>query len=577
MPIFRVWAPNADKVELKLGDRHVPMHMQSGGWWEIDAPDAQIGTDYGYVLDGEGPFPDPRSPWQPNGVYGLSRTVDHAAFPWTDKDWESGPLSAAVIYELHIGTFTPEGTFDAAISKLDYLKELGITHIEIMPVNEFPGTHGWGYDGVDLYAPHHVYGGPEGLRRLVNACHKKELSVILDVVYNHLGPSGNYLGRFGPYFTDRYHTPWGEAVNLDGPDSDEVRRFFIDNALMWLRDYHMDGLRIDAVHAIIDMSAVHFLEALAEEIAELETRLGRNLVLIAESNLNDPRVVRRRDIGGYGIHAQWLDDFHHALHCVLTGEKDGYYVDFGSLTHLAKSLQKAFVYDGDYSPFRKRRHGRPATGLPGHRFITFLQNHDQIGNRAKGERSSHLMNINLLQIGSGLLFTSPFVPMLFQGEEWGASSPFIYFTDHDDPLLAEAVREGRRNEFADFGWEPEDIPDPQALETFERCKLKWDELEQEPCASLLEWHRRLIQLRRTHASLANGRLDLVEIVFDEKEKWLEMTRDEIFVLCNLSDKRLQIPIPKATRNEILLMSREIYIDKTWFDLPPESMIIAIVR
>ena len=456
------------------------MTARADGWWTAEAVSAAPGTDYAFRLDGGPPLPDPRSVWQPQGVHGPSRVLDHGAFPWTDGRWQQGPLPSAVLYELHVGTFTPEGTFEAAIARLDHLVDLGITHVELMPVAEFPGSRGWGYDGVDLYAPHHAYGGPEGLKRLVNACHAKGFAVLLDVVYNHLGPAGNYLERFGPYFTARHQTPWGPAVNLDGPGSDEVRRFFCDNALMWLRDYHLDGLRLDAVHALVDTSAVSFLEQLAAEVHALEAHLGRHLVLIAESDLNDPRVVRPPELGGYGLGAQWSDDFHHALHTVLTGERDGYYADFGSLADLAKALTGTFVYDGRYSHFRGRRHGRPTAGLTGDHFLGYLQNHDQIGNRAQGERSSHLPNSGRLKIAAALVLTSPFIPLLFQGEEWGASTPFQYFTDHDDPELGRAVREGRRVEFAGFGWAPEAIPDPQDPATFARSKLDWQERARSP-------------------------------------------------------------------------------------------------
>ena len=379
------------------------------------------------------------------------------------------------IYELHVGTFSPEGTFDGAAARLDHLVDLGVDVVELLPVAQFPGRHGWGYDGVDLYAPHDPYGGPDGLKRLVDACHARGLAVVIDVVYNHLGPAGNYLAEFGPYFTDRYTTPWGTAVNLDGPDSDPVRDFVVGNALMWVRDYHADGLRLDAIHAIVDTSAVHILEELRAQVEALAAELGRQVFLIAESDLNDPKIVHRPELGGYGIDAQWSDDFHHALHAVLTGERTGYYADFGSLDHLAKSLRQAYVYDGGYSPHRRRRHGRSPAGLPPTRFLGYLQNHDQVGNRATGERSSMLLSTGLLKVAAAIVLLGPFVPMLFQGEEWAASTPFLYFTDHDDPELGEAVSEGRRREFAAFGWSPEQVPDPQAPETFEASVLRWDE------------------------------------------------------------------------------------------------------
>ncbi|MGZ3678250.1 MAG: malto-oligosyltrehalose trehalohydrolase, partial [Ktedonobacterales bacterium] len=461
MTTFCVWAPNAHRVAVQTLGERVPMNAGERGWWRVEVATATPGTDYQFVLDGGEALPDPRSQWQPHGVFGPSRVVDHSLFHWNDAGWQAPPLESALIYELHVGTFTPAGTFDAAIARLDHLKDLGVTHVELMPVNEFPGMRGWGYDGVDLSAPHSAYGGPDGLKRLVDACHARGLAVLLDVVYNHLGPSGNYLSRFGPYFTDRYHTPWGPAMNLDGAQSDEVRRFLCDNALIWLRDYHLDGLRLDAVHAFYDTSAIHLLEQLAEEVAELQSHLGRHLVLIAESDLNDPRVVRSREVGGYGLDAQWSDDFHHALHAVLTGEQSGYYADYGTLADLAHALEHAYVYDGRYSASRKRHHGRPTTSLPGHRFLGYMQTHDQVGNRARGERSSALLSPRRLKVAAALVLTAPFVPMLFQGEEWGATTPFQYFTDHQDANLARAVSEGRRNEFAAFGWNPDDVPDPQ--------------------------------------------------------------------------------------------------------------------
>lgn len=554
MGIIKVWAPDAERVEVKIRESRLDMERSEKGWWRVETPLAVHGADYAFIVDGKEPLPDPRSPWQPQGVHGPSRVLDHGAFSWTDLQWQPPPLSSAIIYELHVGTFTPEGTFAGASQKLDYLKDLGITHVELMPVNTFSGSRGWGYDGVDLFAPHEVYGGPEGLKSLVNACHEKGLAVILDVVYNHLGPAGNYLGRFGPYFTRRYATPWGEALNLDGLQSDEVRRFFIDNALMWLRDYHMDGLRIDAVHAILDISAVHFLEQLAIEVEDLESSLGRYLLLIAESDLNDTRVIRPRAVGGYGIHAQWNEDFHHALHTALTGEQDGYYQDFGCLADLAKVLTRGLVYDGVYSKYRRRIHGRTAVGLSGHQFVGCLQNHDQVGNRARGERIGHLVSPGLAKVGAALVFTAPFVPMIFQGEEWAASAPFQYFTDHDDPDLGKAVREGRRREFAAFGWDPEDIPDPQTKETFLRSKLDWEERQREAHSDMLDWHRSLIGLRRRIPPLRVGRMERTTVQFGEEARWLIMKRGPVLVVCNLSETERRIPYPELGEEKIVLAS-----------------------
>jgi maltooligosyltrehalose trehalohydrolase len=507
-------------------------------------------------------------------VHGPSRVLGQGAFPWTDERWQPRPLPSAVLYELHVGTFTPVGTFEAAIERLDHLVELGVTHVELMPVAEFPGERGWGYDGVDLYAPHHAYGGPEGLKRLVNAAHGKGLAVLLDVVYNHLGPAGNYLERFGPYFTDRYQTPWGQAVNLDGPGSDEVRRFFCDNALMWLRDYHLDGLRLDAVHALMDTSAVPFLEQLAAEVRALEAHLGRHLVLIAESDLNDPRVVRPSELGGYGLAAQWSDDFHHALHAVLTGERAGYYADFGRLADLAQALTGTFVYDGRYSRFRGHRHGRPTAGLTGDHFLGYLQNHDQVGNRARGERSSHLVNAGRLKIAAALVLTAPFVPLLFQGEEWGASTPFQYFTDHEDAELGRAVSEGRRAEFVAFGWAPDEVPDPQDPATYLRSKLEWRERERESHAGLFAWYRALIRLRRQSPALTDGRLERVRVHFDEAARWLVLERGPVTVACNLAAQAQRLPIRRQQPSEVLLTSDPmIEVGASGVALPPDSVVV----
>jgi maltooligosyltrehalose trehalohydrolase len=571
---FRVWVPNAKQVRVKIGGDLFAMTASVGGWWFTEIPLHGTRIDYAFVIDQGDPLPDPRSFWQPNGIHGASRTVDHGAFRWTDQHWQAQPLSSAVFYELHVGTFTREGTFIAAIDKLDYLADLGVTHIELMPIAEFSGNRGWGYDGADLYAPHHAYGEPDDLKRLVDACHARELAVILDVVYNHLGPAGNYLARFGPYFTQRYATPWGQAMNFDGPGSDEVRRFFCDNALMWLRDYHFDGLRIDAVHAIVDTSAVHFLEQLACEVTKLQAQTGRHLALIAESDLNDPRIVMPQEIGGYGIDAQWSDDFHHALHCVLTDERAGYYADFGSLADLAKAIQHAFVYDGRYSAFRRRRHGRPPSGLSGHSFLGYLQTHDQVGNRAKGERSNRLMNLGRLKIGAALVLTAPFIPMLFQGEEWGATSPFLYFTDHQDSELGRNVTEGRRREFTAFGWNPKEIPEPQAVETFERSKLNWSERDEEPHAGLLAWHRGLIELRRRIPALSNGLLNEVFVSFDETTKWFVVRRGAVVIACNLSQTKQPVPAKIGPESRLLLASEDkVQLIEDTVELPPDSVAI----
>jgi maltooligosyltrehalose trehalohydrolase len=530
---FRVWAPDAGHAEVVLGTRRLALAPAGGGWWARRVAGAVPGSEYMFSLDGGPPRPDPRSASQPAGVHGPSRVVDQAAFGWSDSGWRGLPLAGSVLYECHTGTFSAEGTFDGAIRHLDHVAGLGVDAIELMPVAEFPGRRGWGYDGTDLFAPYHAYGGPDGLKRLVDAAHARGLGVIMDVVYNHLGPDGNYLPDFGPYFSARHRTNWGAAVNFDGPGSDEVRRFVIDNALMWLRDYHCDGLRLDAVHAIADDSAIHILEELAAEAAALAAYCGRPLLLIAESDRNDPRYVRSPAAGGYGLAASWADEWHHALHAVLTGEKSGYYEDYGPLPLLAKAMRQAWVYDGGYSPYRQRVYGRSPAGLDGGQFVVSTQNHDQVGNRAAGERTAALVSDGRLRVAAALLLTAPFVPMLFQGEEWGAGTPFQYFTDHSDPALGRAVSEGRRAEFASFGWNPADVPDPQDPATFERSRLDWAEPCRDPHSGLLSWYRELIALRRQVPALTDPRLDRVTAECDAGAGWLVVRRGPVAVAANL--------------------------------------------
>ena len=461
-----------------------------------------------------------------------------ARFNGAITDSSAPPLASAVIYELHLGTFTAEGTLDSAIAKLEYLRELGITHVELMPVAAFDGNHGWGYDGVSLFAVHEPYGGPDALKRFVNAAHNIGLAVLLDVVYNHFGPSGNYTGKFGPYLTDAHQTPWGGAVNLEEAGSHQVRRFFCDNARMWLRDFHIDGLRIDAVHSFVDRSATHFLQQLAAEVETLSATIGRALVLIAESDLNDPRVVTPRECGGFGMDAQWSDDFHHALFAVLSREGlSGYYTDFGSLAQLAKALEKTFVYDGIFSRYRNRMHGRATENLSQHRFLGFIQNHDQIGNRAVGDRIGQSAGGDRAKIAAALVLLGPFIPMLFQGEEWAANSPFLYFADHRDRNLARQVSEGRRREFTAFGWDPSTIPDPESPETFERSKLNWNELSEPAHAEILDWYRKLIQLRRITPSFNNGEPGNTRVLYSEEQRWLRVTRGRIVLAMQPRVKR----------------------------------------
>ena len=538
---FKVWSPKAKEVTVEVGGKTYPMQRDNHAFWVAEVEEAGNDSDYGFRLDGGVVLPDPRSAFQPYGIFGLSRVVDHSRFQWSDEKWQARPLSSGIVYELHIGAFTAAGTFLSAIERLDYLVDLGITHVEFMPVNEFSGNWGWGYDGVDLYAPHHCYGTPDEFKTLINACHKKGLAIILDVVYNHLGPVGNYLPQFGPYFTEHYHTPWGSAVNLDDRGSEEARRFFIDNALMWLRDYHLDGLRLDAIHAFQDDSAIHFLEQLSLEVEELSAHVGRHLVLIAESDLNDPRVVRSRDAHGYGMNAQWSDDFHHALFTLLTGETGGFLGDFGTFQDLATALNEAFVYSGNRSPNRERRHGRPVYGLSGNRFIVFSENHDQVGNRAKGERVSQIVSCGMQKLAAALVLTSPFVPMLFMGEEFAASTPFQYFTHHEDQELGKQVLEGRQREFSAFGWDPKEVPDPQDPGTFERSKLNWSEIDSGAHADMLSFYKTLIKLRRQEPALTDGRMADVENAYDEVKRWFVMSRGPIDVVCNFSKSAQSIP------------------------------------
>ncbi|MCU1320770.1 MAG: malto-oligosyltrehalose trehalohydrolase [Acidobacteriaceae bacterium] len=576
---FTVWAPKAMKMAVKIDDHVYPMSGPSDtGWWDAKVETAGAETDYAFLLnDDTTPYPDPRSPWQANGVHGPSRVVDHKAFQWNDAAWQGPPLGGAVIYELHIGTFTPEGTFDAAIGKLDYLFDLGITHIEIMPVAAFPGDFGWGYDGVALFAVRHTYGGPEALKRLVDACHQRGIGVLIDVVYNHFGPVGNYANMFGPYMTSFHRTPWGDAINFEAAGSDEVRRFFCDNALMWMRDYHVDGLRLDAVHEFVDRSAIHFMEQLSAEVDVLSSTLGRRLILIAESDLNDPRVVTPREARGYGMDAQWSDDFHHALFTILHVEQGkGYYDDFGSFADLAKSLKRAFVYDGEFSRYRDRSHGRPVEGLSAHHFVCFIQNHDQVGNRATGDRLEHIIGLDRAKVAAGLVLSSPFIPMLFQGEEYAASTPFQYFADHEDGELRKAVSEGRKREFAAFGWKAEEIPDPESPETFNRSKLNWDEVSQGKHADMLEWCKQLIHFRRSSSTLNDGDMGHVEVSYDEEKRWLVVGRGLVTVLCNLGDEEMRLDAPEDAT--LALASRpDVRLDGGLVVLPSNTLAILTVE
>ena len=504
---FNVWAPFAQQVAVELvgQDRTaIPMQPASQGYFEAIVDDVDPLTRYRYLLDGQKARPDPASRFQPDGVHGPSAVVDSDSFRWNDGAWRGIPLKDYIIYELHVGTFTREGTFEAIIPQLPYLKEaVGITAIELLPVAQCPGGRNWGYDGVYPFAPQSTYGGPDGLKRLVDACHGMGIAVIMDVVYNHLGPEGNYLGEFGPYFTDKYRTPWGSAINYDGPDSDAVRHYVVSNALYWVTEYHIDALRLDAIHGIFDFSAFHILKELASSVQKQAAALTRQIFVIAESDLNDTKIIESPTIGGYGLDGQWSDDFHHALRVVLTGESRGYYEDFHGLHDLGKAIREGFVYSGQYSAHRRRRHGNTSQQVSPGQLVVFSQNHDQIGNRAVGDRLSTQLPYEALRVARALVLLSPNIPLLFMGEEYGETAPFQYFIEHGDPDLVEAVRQGRRQEFAHFGWNPEDIPDPQDSATFERSRLRREDLNDRQ-AALLRWTKALIQLRKDEPSLGAG-------------------------------------------------------------------------
>jgi maltooligosyltrehalose trehalohydrolase len=523
---FVVWAPFFSKILLVLRsqtEKLIPMQKDEFGYWKAVVDSIQAGTLYFYRLEGDRERPDPASNYQPYGVHEASRIVDHDAFDWQDSGWKGINLSEMIIYELHVGTFSPEGTFDAIIPRLDDLQETGINSIEIMPVAQFPGERNWGYDGVYPFAVQNSYGGTDGLKRLVNECHKRKMSVILDVVYNHLGPEGNYLWDYGPYFTDRYKTPWGQAINFDGAYSNEVRKFFIENALYWFQHFHIDALRLDAIHGIFDMSAKHFLLELSERVEEFSRKHGRKFYLIAESDLNDSIIGRQRDRGGYGIDCLWNDDFHHSMHTLLTSEADGYYTDYGEVEHIVKSLREGFVYSGQYSEFRKRDHGNSSADLPADRFIVFSQNHDQIGNRMFGERLSEFVSFEAQKLAAGIFLLSPYVPLLFMGEEYGETSPFLYFISHSDPQLIDGIRAGRKKDFEAFKWKGKP-PDPQSTETFAKSKIDWDMRTKGNHRILLKLYTELIRLRKKTPALSIPDNDKLDVWADDAKKVVFMRR-----------------------------------------------------
>jgi maltooligosyltrehalose trehalohydrolase len=547
---FDVWAPTRRRVRLAVegdGGGVVELRRDTTGWWspvELPARAAQPDADYGFLLDDDPRgYPDPRSRRQPGGVHELSRTYDHASFEWTDQGWTGRQLPGSVVYELHIGTFTTEGTLDSAIERLDHLRSIGVDLVEVMPVNAFNGTHNWGYDGVDWFAVTEEYGGPPAYQRFVDACHAAGLGVVQDVVYNHLGPSGNYLPLFGPYLTTGRNT-WGDLVNLDGEGSHEVRRFILDNAQMWFADYHVDGLRLDAVHALVDTSPVHLLEELAIETQALSAHLGRPLTLVAESDLNQTRLVTPREGGGHGLDAQWSDDFHHAVHVALTGETSGYYADFEPLGSLAKVCNRGFFHDGTWSSFRSADHGAPVdtAHMPTWRLVVCNQNHDQIGNRARGDRLSEHLDDDQLACAALLTLCGPFTPMLFMGEEWAASTPFQFFTSHPEPELGAATAEGRIKEFERMGWDPAVVPDPQDPATFERSKLDWAERESGRHAVLLDTYRRLAGLRRRLPELTDPGFGELRAEADEDTRAFTLRRGGLLIAVNFSDVQVALPV-----------------------------------
>ena len=542
--MFSVWAPTAKSMDLLWSEQRIAMRQSKEGSWETEVEGARTGDRYQYSVDGGRPLPDPRSRWQPDGVHGSSAVVDIAELRKIHSSgFRARPLREAVIYEMHVGTFTPEGTYQAAQHKLAHLAGLGVTHVELLPVATFPGRYGWGYDGVDLYAPLPAYGTPQDLARFVAACHEQGLAVLLDVVYNHVGPDGDYLAAFGPYFSDRVKTPWGDAINFDGRYSDGVRSFVTDNALMWLQDYGFDGLRLDAVHAIFSFEAVHLLEDFVTAVRVLAVKLNKDCALIAESDLNNPRLVQAPARGGYGLSAHWADDFHHAIHRFFTGEAGGYYADFNGLGDIAAALRSGYVYQGQYSDYRRRRHGRVPKGVTSDQLVVFSQNHDQIGNRVQGERLSMLLQPAQLKAVAALILLSPFVPMLFQGEEWGAMTPFIYFTDHENQELARLVTEGRTREFQAFGWKGE-VPDPQDPQSFLRSKLDWSELDQPQHAELLQWYCRMIELR--HAMLDHLSKRRARVAFNEESRWLRFGVGDLLVLLNGAEEPRRVPMPTGS-------------------------------
>jgi maltooligosyltrehalose trehalohydrolase len=566
---FIVWAPEKERMILHVVapfEKEFPMQKDDSGnfWVEITLSEKDL--RYFYKPEGEKDYPDPASQFQPEGVHGPSQIVDHRVYQWKDKHWEGLPLEELVMYELHVGTFTRDGNFEAVIQRLDSLKETGINALELMPVSQFPGNRNWGYDGVYPYAVHASYGGPEGLKKLVDACHVRGIAVFIDGVYNHLGPEGNYLPQFGPYCTKKYRTPWGEAINFDGEWSDGVRDYFSDNIIHWFENYHIDGIRCDAIHTVFDTSAVHFWELVHNKVTRAQKRLGRRFHLIAESDLNSPKVVRPNEVGGYGFDAQWLDDFHHALYVLLNpADKDRYY-DFGAIEQLAKGYTEGFVHSGEWVKFRKRRHGSSSAGVPGNKFIAFNLNHDQAGNRAGGERLCMLVNFERVKLAAAALMLSPYIPMLFMGEEYADDTPFFYFVSHGDEELIKAVREGRKAEFKDFGFNTE-VPDPQDEDTFNRSKIHWEKRNGHSHNIILQWHQELIMMRKTLAPLQNFNKRDVQVQIIESNAFIlfrNSTRQEKLVcFFNLSESEIAVTVPESIfpANKILDSKEDKWISR----------------
>jgi maltooligosyltrehalose trehalohydrolase len=578
---FRVWAPERERIELHIiapRDRRIPMRKTATGYHEAVVEDCPEGTRYLYALDADHEHPDPASRHQPDGVHKASEVVG-TDFEWHDEGWTGVALEDYVVYELHVGTFTPEGTFDAVISRLDGLKDLGITAVELLPVAQFPGERNWGYDGTYVGAAQTSYGGPRALKRLVDACHQRGMALLLDVVYNHLGPEGNYLSQFGPYFTDRYKTPWGLALNFDGPHSDDVRWYFIHNALQWVDEFHIDGLRVDAVHAIVDHSAEPFLQDLTVTVRGRAERLGRRIYTIAESDLNDPRVITPAEDYGLGFDSQWADDFHHALHVLLTGERDGYYSGFqGNVSELARVMTTGYLYVGQHSPYRARKYGLKPKTRNGAQFVISAQNHDQVGNRMMGERLAEIVSVDKVRLAAAAIVLAPFVPMLFMGEEYGEKAPFQYFTSHSDEELIEAVRKGRLEEFDDFEWRGEP-PDPHSEETFQRSKLNWELLQRDEHASIRRLYKQLLAFRRDTPALRSLDLDSVETHADDERSVLLVRRQaagsQVLIGFNFSEKAQMIAIPFAHASWKAMIDTGTKIDGGGMTLPPHSFALWI--